>query len=825
MSWLTEVVLAGSIGAAGWFLLRGGKTGLPSSSVSEHKIPEQPNIIGDRFRILNEEELIYELGLAPSIANIKLNLGLSNENWHKDALPLIHNFIRFVQRLPASESHHHAGDGGLVKHTLDVATMALLASNAKSWPPGAKTEEIARLTPVWRYGILTGALLHDIGKVLTSFDIELYATPNDKEYKLWMPDTGKMEDSGRHFYRVLFPEHKAAYDVHKTLGWTFFQIIVPVDARRWMGDSDPELIRVLRGYLSGAGDDKHPMAEIIRQADMTSTARDLRAGSRQRFATAKRTPLVEIVMETLKEMLHERGAHFSVAVTAGGDIFRKGDSVFIMAKNVPDKIRAFLENHHPDIASSFPSDNERIFDTLLEYGAVLPAQHDESKAVANIEVQFERGDGAIKTHQFSVLQFNLQTLYPEEPYPAEFMGELEVLAKPIKPSRQSQTASEPEPVLASENETAPEENSISSQVKEDAAKLVDESENVSTVLSHIPDNYEIPPPPTARKSSTEPTSIDDFLAQHNLLEIRDDETAPEESASGIDTGIVNDNTSENAATNNKHSSDEDLPKASVKDAAVSKNVPKSSKSGAKSVHSSTKSKKSIPLSEIRNLFAAKPQKDAATEKQPSESTATIPDDDSAAAGLAEIKLERDNQSVNAPRPVEISKGTDPTLDEIFSSTTPPSKSKLKVNNALEAKRAALQEDGKRFLNWLADGLGDGSISVNQNDSMVHFIERGMILVTPLVFKTYTGGFFDKNNPLCPGLRAQQGFIAVGWHERHSSSAIFHAYAEGKFLFNCLLIPEKNLRFIINLASRPANNIDLSISDKRAPAMLNKKVKS
>ena len=59
-------------------------------------------------------------------------------------------------------------------------------------------------------------------------------------------------------------------------------------------------------------------------------------------------------------------------------------------------------------------------------------------------------------------------------------------------------------------------------------------------------------------------------------------------------------------------------------------------------------------------------------------------------------------------------------------------------------------------NRLADGLSDGGITVNQNDSMVHFIDRGMILVTPLVFKAYTNGFFDRNNPNCPGLRAKQG---------------------------------------------------------------------
>lgn len=45
---------------------------------------------------------------------------------------LLEKYIAFVQRLPASESHHHAGDGGLVRHTLDVAALALVASTSQS---------------------------------------------------------------------------------------------------------------------------------------------------------------------------------------------------------------------------------------------------------------------------------------------------------------------------------------------------------------------------------------------------------------------------------------------------------------------------------------------------------------------------------------------------------------------------------------------------------------------------------------------------------------------------------------------------------------------
>ena len=159
----------------------------PDTSSSEVHLASDSLIVSDRFMILGHQQLIDVLDLSPAIANIKANLGLSDENWSKDALPFLYNYIEFVQRLPASESHHHAGDGGLIKHTLDVASLALIASTAQSWPPNSKTEDIAKKTAVWRYGIMAAAILHDVGKTITSFNIELYSDAVDHDPTLWLP--------------------------------------------------------------------------------------------------------------------------------------------------------------------------------------------------------------------------------------------------------------------------------------------------------------------------------------------------------------------------------------------------------------------------------------------------------------------------------------------------------------------------------------------------------------------------------------------------------------------------------------------------------------
>ncbi|MFV2028672.1 MobH family relaxase [Neisseria sp. S1] len=821
MDWLSYIgfALIGGAGAAYFYLnhkpSKPQHTPVPVSAAVQ-------KIYGDKFLILSADELIAELDLQPSIANIKANLALSNENWNRDGLPLLRNFIVFVQRLPASESHHHAGDGGLVKHTLDVAALALLASSSRSWPPNAKTEDIARLTAVWRYGILTAALLHDIGKTLTSFDIELYDKADSRKFSLWMPDTGNMDESGKKLYRVTFPDHKAAYEAHAALGWTFFQSIVPSNARKWMNEADPNLIKALRSYLSGQHQDS-PLTDIIKQADMTSTARDLRHGSRQRFASAKRPPLIETVMDTLRTMLAERGAHFSIASTAGGDIFRKDDLVFMMAKNVPDYIRTYLgKNKHP-AAASFPSDNQRIFDTLLEYGAVLPNPKDNHKAVTPVAVSFERMDGAVKSHLFTMLCFKLDTLYPDGQYPHEFQGMLEVCPDAVlqmhEPAPEDAVSLKNEP--GSMNETAftsiekgeeidnipppPARKMDFMAVQEDIPKQ--EKEINPAPVSPPEREVQIPPSPQTKPKAK--SGIDALLSLHNLLDEDDTDTSsdtpPNEQESPSPAEQQKQlNLTEQATTPSEAQTTSGLPPA--------KQQGKQSKKKAMSVLDSLFSDFNGQSTEKIDSSSANDIKPDIQDKPvfPQQNVPQyLSSEDTAAAALNEIQDERQSLPTRSPRPVTVHKQSNILEQQ-------PAIHK-KATDLLDGQKQALKDEGKRFWNWLANGLTEGSITVNQSGSPVHFVEQGMLLVTPAIFREYAGGVFDKNNPSCPGLLAQKGFTALGLHGRTKRSAIYTALAvkaQQKLLFHCYLIPEDKLHLIVKADSRPPNNIDIALADSQ-----------
>ncbi|EOF9162832.1 MobH family relaxase [Neisseria gonorrhoeae] len=781
------------------------------------------NIVNDRFRILNAHELIQVLDLSPQISGIKMNLGLSDENWSKDALPFLEKYIAFVQRLPASESHHHAGDGGLVRHTLDVAALALVASTSQSWPPNAKTEEIAKKTAVWRYGIMCAALLHDVGKTVTGFQVELFDSAISLEKLLWLPDTGSMAESGKLYYRVEFPDAKSAYSTHAEIAWTFFQALVPSHVRQWLATTDPNLMITLRNYLSGKKDGS-PLEQLIKNADMTSVSRDLRSGSRQRFSTAKRKPFIETIMETLKEMLSDRGVHFSIATTAGGDLFRKGDRIYLMSKNVPDYIRQYLrKNQHP-AAGSFPADNQRIFDTLFEYRAVIPPENDPHRAINHIEVEFTRMDGEKVRNIFSVLCFNAKTLYPDGDYPTEFLGNLsevsakkeipDVVVSEDKVSTQIQGA-EDNPVTMTKDKM----DFLSIQPVTAEQPPLPEKNQTETANSAFDNSMNTAAPAENKSSESEKAkepgygTIDNLIENFNLIEADSEQTESTKSEAETAENAVN-LVQENIRVEVKTET-VDKPRAEVKETETDK-APKTIKSGTKA------SRKKLaglfadnrkPIGKTAEPDAQIKTTETVTHQIDSEAV-SLPESESAQNGMRELERLRLREPTSSPRPVQVmddSEGLDSLasgvknmaeLEAIVSERNLKKQSETEsteiVEDSVKAKHMEARDRGMQFLRWLADGLGDGSIAVNRSGATVHFIEQGMLLVTPAVFRDYAGGVFNKSDTESLGPLTQKGFEALRLHARTKKSSLHRVLTtngSNRRLFYCYL----SLNIISNIS--------------------------
>ncbi|MFP4893943.1 MobH family relaxase [Paraburkholderia sp. EG304] len=336
-----------------------------------------------------------------TVRSIGSSLGLAAESERRDVAPLIQQLSEFVQLLPASESHHHAQPGGLLIHLLEVARSALHFREGYRLPLGASPEDQMQHGARCSYAVLVAALLHDIGKPLADLKIEIVSGTTERP---WVPLAGSMNGQGGEWYRVDFPEPaQRDYGEHARLSIVLLQRLVSSASLAWLAEYPP-VIDELAAYLSGdAGAKDGALAKIVGEADRRSVAQNLLSGPRTRFATARAVPLIERLMGGLRRLLAEGEVPMNRAGATG---YCDGESLWCVAKTFAEAVRAWLarnELQQPG-AAGIPTDNNRLFDTWQEYGALVPTPEDG--AIWTVEVTL----GAWK-QTFTVLRFPLDRLY------------------------------------------------------------------------------------------------------------------------------------------------------------------------------------------------------------------------------------------------------------------------------------------------------------------------------------------------------------------------------------------------------------------------------
>ncbi len=415
VNWMAASTGIGLLVAGGWLLMRWMRAPKRYLATSEKAVIA--TLPAGAQRVMEAERLLKPHSMLTG--EITRIVGLPREGWERMGVPLLDGFAGFCQRLPASEAHHHAQPGGLLEHSLDVATRALRLRQGLMLPHGADAEDIARLKSRWSYAVLVAALLHDIGKPIADLSI---TCGNARGEGAWQPLAGSLAEQGMDWYRVSFVRGRA-YSLHQRLAVLLLQKLVPADAIAWLSaPAGPmqDLVAYLSGEAKGGA-----LVDIVTQADMQSVAANLMAGPRVRFASARDVPLIERLMAGLRGMLAEGLLPLNRDGAAG---FVADGSIWLVCKRTADELRDYLDKNElaaPDGKPGLPSSfkNDRIFDTFQEYGGLTPNPA-TGGAVWTVQVS-DTG----WAHQLTMLRFPLEALYQPDRIPGDFPGAIMAVEK------------------------------------------------------------------------------------------------------------------------------------------------------------------------------------------------------------------------------------------------------------------------------------------------------------------------------------------------------------------------------------------------------------
>jgi len=671
----------------------------PQPSLAERRAGSDPGWL----KVLPAATLLANDG--KTLSQIYIQSQQSEAAFQRDLLPAINQYAAFVQLMPASESHHHAHVGGLLAHTLEVIVAALKLRNGQLLPRNATAEDIARTRAAWSYAVFFGALLHDIGKVLT--DLRIEGRDATRATRRWVPLAGSLEASGFTEYRVAFaPRAERDYQAHKKLPIALLLAMVPAPALAFLG-REPKIYGELIAFLSAEESvEKGALAQIVRRADQHSTAQNLATGSRERFASATHLPLVERMMDALRALLAQGTRLPLNRDGAAGWVF--DGAIWFVAKRVADEVRAELLRADPeDPGVPGATKNDRLFDTWQDY-RVIEVNPETKQAIWYVRLE---GDGY--THCFSMLKFPLNRIWTDPAgYPAAMGGQ--IVPVPREDAK-ADSASEGEPIETNAPVAEPIPPSVQ-QPSGPAARIDEPDELADSPAPSMPMAPPLPPlppsPPSPSLSSAQrkPQSVPPPRAANAVRKPVD---APA-TAAGVPVP-----TAPRVAP----------PKSKPTGGILRQSVPEPAYSAARSPASGP----AADASPEATVKAPAPNPPNAEQR---DSDLLDEGDAAPAAGAAPVRrTRRPNGMGGAP---------------VQAFAVPP-----KMAADAEPDPVAMQ-----FMTWLQQGIADGAIKYNEAGAPVHFVKEGMALVTPRIFRDYASQCCEAATD---GMTVQRLVIRARWN--------------------------------------------------------------
>lgn len=368
-------------------------------------------------------EMLYQSQL-PLIDRLQQSSSFSHDDFNDLLKPAILNYAAYVHMLPASETNHHCGQGGLFRHGLEVALNASNACVGKVFAWDSWASERERLIPRWRMCAILGGMLHDMGKPMV--DVGAIDESGDLN---WNPHNGSLyqwlvENNLPHYYIHWRPG--ARHKRHEAFNQVTLYRIIPEKTMRWLtefGGQEPLDYMVMS--LSGSSDPRNTIAAIIKKADSDSVDRDIR-DSRQRLSASGLGGARNLAARIVRTMYDQIEGGKWLLNKPSSPVYLTDQGIFGM---YPAIINEAIDILRESGETSLPRDSASVLDLLSDWSYIAPNTYSNGQTTNtwNVRLHLEdRGAPMITTMHvicFAREEIIPNTLLPPTKIHAEILGQ------------------------------------------------------------------------------------------------------------------------------------------------------------------------------------------------------------------------------------------------------------------------------------------------------------------------------------------------------------------------------------------------------------------
>jgi conjugal transfer pilus assembly protein TraI len=328
------------------------------SPAPEEEIPRYPPFMKGLPAAPVERILTSQVELIKAIEHA---LSLPDDLYQTIAEPVIARYAAFSHLLPASESHHHRGAGGLFRHGLEVAHWATQAAQGCLFATHATPRERKAQELRWRLAVCFAGLLHDIGKPVSDMAVV------DREGKqLWNPCEENLTDWAyqhgidRYFLRWRENRHKR----HEQFSALVIERVLTRASRSYLLAPGPDIMQAMLEAIHGL-DRGAKLYELVMAADRKSVERDLKAHYHT-VDSAMGMPVEKYLFDAMRCLI--KSGHW-LANEKGARIWRFKEGIHIVWRTGAQDIVDLLAK---DKVPGIPRDEDTLADILIERSLAIP---------------------------------------------------------------------------------------------------------------------------------------------------------------------------------------------------------------------------------------------------------------------------------------------------------------------------------------------------------------------------------------------------------------------------------------------------------------------
>lgn len=255
------------------------------------------------------------------LSRIENSVGLPRDEYQRYLEPVLVQFAELAHLLPASENHHHNGPGGLLRHSLEVANLAMdkclsAAFDAREIPARRSLRRFR-----WNVAGVIAGLLHDAGKPLS--DITAIDLTGEHRWNYGAETLHQWSTRlGIQRYFLLWNADRHGRHVETSL--MLLGRLVPTATIEWLLEGGPDIQQAMIEAVAGSG--KTVLAEAVRWADGRSVDREMRRGSRTGSGGDTGVPVPRLVLDAMQRLLSDGRW---TANTPGSRVWTTVDGIFI----------------------------------------------------------------------------------------------------------------------------------------------------------------------------------------------------------------------------------------------------------------------------------------------------------------------------------------------------------------------------------------------------------------------------------------------------------------------------------------------------------------